>query len=734
MSSGPQSSSPSDATPVFARAPATPVVATADPEQSPTVALRAGADEDAPTLGVRARAASSGRLARGAMLGRYVLLGPVGSGGLGDVFAAYDPELDRRVAIKVLRAAGELELAAGDAATRMLREGQAMARLRHPNVVVVHDVGCEDDRVFIAMEFVEGGTLRRWLGDAPRSWTEIREVFLQAGQGLIAAHDAGLVHRDFKPANVMIEPGGRVVVLDFGLSRRVDGELADATDGTDVGTASSSLLGRAVTEHGTLMGTPPYMAPELFDGGVASPRSDQFAFCVSLYEALYGRRPFVADTLERHVELVRAGLRSRDRPRREVPPWLHRVVLQGLAPDPEQRLPEMRAMLTALQHDRRRRRRWLTGLAIALPLSSAAVAAAAILLRPEPTAIERDAVAQLADEARAAAALGHYVYPPADDPDAATAFAKVLELEAMTGPVAEDARARAGELRTELADALARLGDTYAARPGGRPFASDFYGAALVFDPGREALREAVELTPGELASLRDRAATRDFSPSELIAAEALSALATDDETARAKRVARVLDRRRGAASTAARLEAVAPAAAPTAPPRAAAAASSAAVVSPPTPAVLAGAPPSAAAPTPTPAAVPSAAPRDPAVARAAVDAGDAALRRGELAEAERSFRRALKQDPGSVGALLGLARVHFNRREFKDMAALAKRAIELSPRSASAHALLGDAHFKMFRYDEARSAYERAVELGSSAAKQGLVRVRAALGEATPP
>ena len=159
-------------------------------------------------------------LAKGATIGRYVVLGLLGRGGMGEVYAAYDPELDRKIAVKLLRARGGSAEASADGRTRLLREAQAIARLSHPNVVVVYDVGTFEDKIFIAMEFVEGNTLTYWLEAANRSWQEIRRVFMAAGHGLAAAHDKGLVHRDFKPDNVMVGRDDHVRVMDFGLARQ----------------------------------------------------------------------------------------------------------------------------------------------------------------------------------------------------------------------------------------------------------------------------------------------------------------------------------------------------------------------------------------------------------------------------------------------------------------------------------------------------------------------------------
>src|SRR4051812_48807456 len=160
---------------------------------------------------------------RGSEIGRYVVLGLVGRGGMGEVYAAYDPELDRRVALKLLAPGGGATagIESDEARARLLREAQAIARLSHPNVVVVHDAGTYRGRVFIAMEFVEGLTLADWLKERPRAWRELQEVFGQAGRGLAAAHEAGLVHRDFKPHNVMVRADGEVRVMDFGLARSV---------------------------------------------------------------------------------------------------------------------------------------------------------------------------------------------------------------------------------------------------------------------------------------------------------------------------------------------------------------------------------------------------------------------------------------------------------------------------------------------------------------------------------
>lgn len=295
-------------------------------------------------------------LERGALVGRYVIVGTVGEGGMGVVYAGYDPELDRKVALKVLRPE---RAASASARARMLREAQAIARLSHPNVVAVHDAGTFGEQVFLAMEYVEGQTLRGWLRDPgrhPRSWREIVDVFILAGKGLAAAHAAGLVHRDFKPDNVLLGKDGRVRVADFGLARPVDLE-EDEEPGVSRSSGSGSP---AITEWGVLMGTPRYMAPEQLRGRAADARSDQFSFCVALYEALYGERPFPGEGTE---EIAGAAERGEIRPAGEgtrVPAWLRQILLRGLSGAPAARYPSMDDLLRDLAKDPGvARRRWL---------------------------------------------------------------------------------------------------------------------------------------------------------------------------------------------------------------------------------------------------------------------------------------------------------------------------------------------------------------------------------------
>jgi len=313
---------------------------------------------------------SAALLARGAAVGRYVILGVVGRGGMGDVYAAYDPELDRKIALKLLNDGGAASGSQARSRGRMLKEAKAIARLSHPNVVVVHDAGTIDDRVFIAMEYVDGQTLAAWLGARPRAWAEIRAVFLAAGRGLAAAHAARIVHRDFKPQNVMVAADGTVRVMDFGLASDDAGGAGEAdlpvSPADDSHADFSRTVAVGLTRTGTLIGTPAYMAPEQFRAQAADARTDQFSFCVSLYEALYGERPFAADSLAHLIEAVSAG-RMREPPARvRVPAWLRKVLLRGLATRREDRFSTMEDLLAVLARDpARQRRRALIGAALA---------------------------------------------------------------------------------------------------------------------------------------------------------------------------------------------------------------------------------------------------------------------------------------------------------------------------------------------------------------------------------
>ena len=315
-------------------------------------------------------------LRQGDKLGRYVVLDRVGAGGMGVVYAAYDPELDRKVAIKLLLTSpgGSLPKELVEQRKRLMREAQAMAKLSHPNVITVHDVGQFEGQVFVAMEFIDGITLKEWMASGRRAWREALAVFMAAGRGLASAHAAGLVHRDFKPDNVLIGLLGgrgrrtdehadvqRVLVTDFGLARPAAGRT-DAFMAVQV-IESTPVLSAQLTQTGELVGTPAYMAPEQLAGERSDAAADQFGFCVALYEALYGERPFAGERLGELMGNVAAGnLRAPPRDV-DVPRWLRRALLRGLATKPDDRYPDMDALLVALSRDPSRRRRvWTAAL------------------------------------------------------------------------------------------------------------------------------------------------------------------------------------------------------------------------------------------------------------------------------------------------------------------------------------------------------------------------------------
>ena len=303
-------------------------------------------------------------LRRGESVGRFTILRTLGAGGMGVVYAAYDPELDRNIALKLIR--GSTSEAAE---ARLYREAQALAKLSHPNVVAVHDVGTYGGQVWLAMEFVVGKTLSAWRAEAQPSWKPVLEVIKQAARGVAAAHAAGLLHRDLKPDNIMLGSDGRVRVMDFGLARS---RRSDDPEPTQSQTAGA--LGIELTLAGSLMGTPAYMAPEQFAGLPADAQSDQFSLCATLWEALYGERPFGGSTLAELATAVTMDERRRAPTGAGVPGWVRRVAERGLDGKPDRRFPSVDALLAALEADPRPRR-WAIGLSAAAVLLVATTAA-----------------------------------------------------------------------------------------------------------------------------------------------------------------------------------------------------------------------------------------------------------------------------------------------------------------------------------------------------------------------
>ena len=305
---------------------------------------------------------------------RYRILGELGRGGMATVYAALDTQLDRKVALKILH--GDHGVAQPG---RLLREAQALARLRHPCVVTVFDVGTRAGRVFVAMELVPGTSLRTWLHAQPRTPAEITRVCLDAARGLAAAHAVGLIHRDFKPDNVVIDDAGAARVIDFGLARlaALDDAPGPESPGPDAPPPSGDVaLDRTITRDGAIVGTLPYIAPEVYRGEPGTAASDQWAFGVTLCEALTGARPFAATEFGAWVELHRG--RPAPTIGAAVSAWQRAIITRALADDPAARFPSMTALVAALERDpARQRRRWLLGAGVA---AVAAGATAAIVL------------------------------------------------------------------------------------------------------------------------------------------------------------------------------------------------------------------------------------------------------------------------------------------------------------------------------------------------------------------
>ncbi|HSN29006.1 MAG TPA: serine/threonine-protein kinase [Kofleriaceae bacterium] len=333
-------------------------------------------------------------LSPGTQLGKYRLERLLGTGGMGAVWEAHDVDLDRKVALKVLG-----EGLAGDATAqaRLLREARAMARLRHANVVAVYDALTLDGHDVIVMELVDGTTLAQWLADAPRTPEDIMPVLLAAGRGLAAAHAAGMVHRDFKPHNVLVDREGRVLVTDFGLARSSelaslsDSPLPPALETTAAGGTVSLVRGDAatmaitprergaletpLTRTGALLGTPAYMAPEQLRGEPADARADQFAFCVTAWEALAGTRPYSGTTLGEIARSIERGDRAEAV---RIPKPLRAPLERGLSAEPAARWPSMPPLLDALAPAPTRRSR--APLWIALGAAAVVAAGAGVYL------------------------------------------------------------------------------------------------------------------------------------------------------------------------------------------------------------------------------------------------------------------------------------------------------------------------------------------------------------------
>ncbi|MFO7564841.1 MAG: serine/threonine-protein kinase [Enhygromyxa sp.] len=310
-------------------------------------------------------------------VGRYRLLANIGRGGLGDVWAAHDPHLDRTVALKLLR--DDALRRHPRARAQLLAEAAIMARLTHPNVVRVYDLGDAEGELYVAMEYVEGRTLRDWQAE-PHDWRAILAVYQQAGSGLAAAHTEGLVHGDFKPDNVLIGADGRVLVSDFAVAHHLlaahvalEAEAPTAQGDRAIGGTNTLRDSSISAVAAAVVGTPAYMAPEQLDGRVPDARADQFSFCVTLWEALFGDRPFPGATWSQLRTAIRSGPPPELERPRGMPARLLAILRRGLAELPEHRYPDLDALLAELHELMTRPRRVAIALAsIALVLIAGA--------------------------------------------------------------------------------------------------------------------------------------------------------------------------------------------------------------------------------------------------------------------------------------------------------------------------------------------------------------------------
>lgn len=375
-----------------------------------------------------------GAVLRGARVGRFTVLELLGVGATAEVHTAYDPRLDRRVALKLLHR----DEPGGD--QRLIREAQVLARLAHPNVVAVFDVGEHGERRFVAMELVEGETLRAWLAAGGRAWAEVLRMFIAAGRGLAAAHAVGIVHRDFKPDNVLIGADGRPRVADFGLARA-------ARDRAEPG--GDAIGDMALTQTGAVVGTPAYMAPEQVRGEAATPASDQFAFCVSLWEGLSGGRPFDAAGARARLERIERG--EHGELASDVPAAVRRALHRGLAAAPDGRWPSIDALLAALETALPRRRR-------------AAIAAAVAAIAAAGAGVAITVAAREADGPRCELAAPAGIWDPDVQQRVARAFAATgrpyaADTAGRVGRAVEERLQRIAGMRREACEATAVRGE-----------------------------------------------------------------------------------------------------------------------------------------------------------------------------------------------------------------------------------------------------------------------------------
>ncbi len=703
---------------------------------------------------------------------RYRILRWLGEGGMGVVYEAEHIDIERRVAMKILR----FDLSQQDRMATVFRdEARAASRIGSKQIVEIYDFGeLQDGRLFFCMELLSGGDL---VPDTEDEWVRpprLIALLRQVAKGLGAAHRAGIVHRDIKPENIIVvdtERPDTVKLVDFGIS---------------------TMLAAGKGEGASIAGTPHYMAPEQISGEAFDGRLDMYAIGCMAYELLVGHPPFDADELE---ELLRMQMSATPppikqvRPDREIPDSLIQVIMKCLEKDPANRYRDMADLEAALceaqiaagistawddlelpdvEPDRRERllrdmpsplvdleqpgRKWTWPVVAALAVLIAVGAVAFALLRPPPapTEQEKDAIEELTIAARNAAARTHYVYPPIEDPEAPTAYRKVLELESMEGNAAEHGNQRASELRTEFATALTAMGDQFWEDEAARRFARQFYLMAMLFDENAKVAKERAGVTLGEFAEFRALAASGDFTAAELAAAQWLEVLAEEDDSARQEKFDSLLAAEDSDRSVFADTMGV----------RAARSAG-----------VKVGERPDAEDPDEaadtggevadtdgevsdtdgeveeletasskgTKKGVRTSGKKateklggsksDPAKSDDLAAEGKAALSAGKRKEAEKLFNQAVAYNRKNAKALMGLSDVYFDTGSNQKAVIYAEKAVQASPKNSTYRLKLGDAYYKVLRYRDAKEQYEKAKDLGSSKADSRLSKVNAKLG-----
>jgi len=709
---------------------------------------------------------------------RYKIHRWLGEGGMGVVYLAEHIDIERKVAMKILR----FDLSQQERIAQVFRdEARAASRIGSPNIVEIYDFGeLKDGRLFFCMELLDGADLVPESEGDFMSPSRLIAIVRQICKGLHAAHLAGIVHRDIKPENIIVvDRNGRpdtVKLVDFGIAAM----LASNTDGS-----------------ATIAGTPHYMAPEQITGASFDGRLDIYALGCMAYELLAGRPPFDADEIE---DLLRMQLSdeatplSQLVPERDIPPALEAVIMKCLAKDPAERWSDMAdfeaalceaqvaAKLTTMwddlplpevEPDRRERllrempspmaeldpgnqRKWLWPAVAGVSALVAGLAIAFVFMRGAPTEEEVSLIDQLTTQARQAAALTYYVYPPIDDPDSATSYRKVLELEGLSGSADAPGDERGEELREQFAETLITLGDKYWEDKAARRFAREYYVQALLFDEGNAIARERSGITPGMFLEFKAMAASGEFSEAELRNAQWLNALAAKDQAETEAKLlalqeasdedglfaeALAIEAARGAGVDTSRLQRSrkrdTDADAGVGDTGDGGDASEEALTGDTDGDLIVDEPETTDG---TAKKKKHRRPkdsdeklgrnkRDPSRAAELADEGVAALRAGKRSQAESLFHQAIAYDSRNAKALGGLSDVYFDTGASQKAVLYAEKAVHAASKNAGYRIKLGDAYYAVLRYRDALEQYEKAKSLGSSSASGRIAKAKAKVG-----